>query len=123
MNRFRPNFVVEDSDAFAEDNWKKVQDRRNDVPRGQTIGRRVMTTVDQAASVKTGTEPLKALASFRTRNGNVHFGQNMIADRAGAIPVKKGRRRGFGGKGLTAGGTLFCFPIGGTFFGRCRCFI
>ena len=84
MNRFRPNFVVEGG-AFAEDNWKKVRIGETMFHVVKPSARCVMTTVDQAAGVKTGTEPLKTLASFRTRNGNVHFGQNMIADRAGAI--------------------------------------
>ena len=85
MNRFRPNFVVEGSEAFAEDNWKKARIGETMFHVVKPSARCVMTTVDQAAGVKTGTEPLKTLASFRTRNGNVHFGQNMIADRAGAI--------------------------------------
>ena len=42
-----------------------------------------MTTVDQQTGIKDGVEPLKTLASFRTQNNSVLFGQNLIAIREG----------------------------------------
>ena len=44
-----------------------------------------MKTVDQAAGVKTGPDPLKTLASYRNRKGKVLFGQNLIGEKAGGV--------------------------------------
>jgi uncharacterized protein YcbX len=38
-----------------------------------------MTTVDQERGVRSGDEPLMTMSGFRKRNGQVHFGQNLIA--------------------------------------------
>lgn len=85
MNRFRPNFVVSGSQAFAEDSWKRIR-------MGETIfhvvkpcARCVLTTVDQAKGEKTGKEPLQTLSTFRNREGKVLFGQNLIAENPGGV--------------------------------------
>ncbi|MEP7213211.1 MAG: MOSC N-terminal beta barrel domain-containing protein [Acidobacteriota bacterium] len=83
MNRFRPNFVVSGSEPFAEDTWKRVRIGDNVFHVVKPCERCVMPTIDQSAGVKTGLEPLKTLASFRTKNGKVLFGQNLIAERPG----------------------------------------
>jgi len=83
MNRFRPNFVVTGSEAFEEDNWKRIRIGSTEFHVVKPCARCVMTTVDQAAGQKNGKEPLKTLAAYRTRSGNVLFGQNLIAETAG----------------------------------------
>lgn len=80
MNRFRPNFVVSGSEPFAEDNWRKVRIGENVFHVVKPCGRCVIPTVDQATGIKDGKEPLKTLASFRTKNGKVLFGQNLIGE-------------------------------------------
>lgn len=85
MNRFRPNFVVAGADAFAEDTWKKVRIGETVFHFVKPCGRCVMPTVDQETGVKDGKEPLKTLASFRTVNGKVLFGQNLIAENPGGV--------------------------------------
>lgn len=85
MNRFRPNFVVAGADAFAEDTWKKVRIGETVFHFVKPCGRCVMPTVDQETGVKDGKEPLKTLASFRTVNGKVLFGQNLIAEKPGGV--------------------------------------
>jgi uncharacterized protein YcbX len=85
MNRFRPNFVVAGSEPFAEDAWKKIRIGSTVFHVVKACERCVITTIDQAAGDKTGTEPLKTLASYRTRNKKVLFGQNLIADEPGAV--------------------------------------
>jgi len=80
MNRFRPNFVVAGSSAFEEDTWKRIRIGSTEFHVVKPCARCVITTVDQAAGVKTGKEPLKTLSEYRNRNGNVLFGQNLIAD-------------------------------------------
>ena len=83
IDRFRPNFVVNAAEAFAEDNWKSVSIGTEDFHVAKPCGRCVMTTVNQQTGVKNGVEPLKTLASFRTQNNSVLFGQNLIALREG----------------------------------------
>lgn len=85
MNRFRPNFVVEDSEAFAEDNWKKIKIGKTIFHVVKPCARCVMTTIDQSTGDKDGQEPLKTLARYRTKNGKVMFGQNLIVENAGEI--------------------------------------
>ena len=83
MNRFRPNLVVSGSEAFAEDAWKKIRVGETVFHLVKPCARCVLTTVDQATGVKDGKEPMKTLASFRTFDGKVLFGQNLIAENPG----------------------------------------
>jgi uncharacterized protein YcbX len=83
MDRFRPNFVVNGTEPFAEDNWKSVRIGSANFHVAKPCGRCVMTTVDQERGVKEGVEPLRTLASFRTRGNSVWFGQNLIAKHEG----------------------------------------
>ena len=79
MNRFRPNFVVNGAEAFAEDDWKMVSIGGVGFHVVKPCARCVMTTVDQECGARSGDEPLLTLSGFRKRNGQVHFGQNLIA--------------------------------------------
>jgi len=85
MNRFRPNFVVAGSEAFAEDTWKRIRIGSAEFHLVKPCARCVMTTVDQASGEKNGPEPLKTLASYRNRRGKVLFGQNLIVEKAGGV--------------------------------------
>lgn len=91
MNRFRPNLVVKDADAFAEDNWKKIKIGDCVFYLVKPCDRCVMTTIEQSSGEKHGKEPLKTLAKYRTKNGKVLFGQNLIAENPGEI-LKVGDR-------------------------------
>src|SRR5689334_13307200 len=66
MNRFRPNLVVRDCDAFAEDGWRKIRVGEIELDVVKPCGRCSTTTVDQLTGVA-GKEPLATLASYRTR--------------------------------------------------------
>ena len=85
MNRFRPNFVVSGSEPFEEDTWKRIRIGSTEFHIVKPCARCVLTTVDQATGQKTGKEPLKTLSEYRNRNGNVLFGQNLIAETAGGF--------------------------------------
>ena len=85
MNRFRPNLVVKEADAFAEDKWKKIKIGDCIFYVVKLCDRCVMTTIEQSKGEKDGKEPLKTLAKFRTKNGKVLFGQNLIAENPGEI--------------------------------------
>jgi len=88
MNRFRPNLVVKDSEAFAEDDWKKIKIGECVFHIVKPCARCVITTIDQAGGVKTGVEPLKTLATYRIPKRSIKkkilFGQNLIAENVGA---------------------------------------
>ncbi len=89
MNRFRPNLVVENSEAFAEDDWKKIRIGEAIFHVVKPCARCVITTIDQSNGVKTGVEPLKTLAAYRIPKRSVKkkilFGQYLIAENAGAV--------------------------------------
>lgn len=83
MNRFRPNFVVAESEPFAEDSWKKIVIGNTVFHAVKRCARCNVTTIDQQTGAKDGVEPLKTLANFRKKNGKVYFGQYLIAEKAG----------------------------------------
>ena len=99
MNRFRPNFVVQNSDAFAEDSWKKLSIGNTIFRATKPSERCVITTVDQNGGFFTGKEPLKTLANYRlaknvfpnnfesfgSDKNAVLFGQNLIAENFGEM--------------------------------------
>lgn len=98
MNRFRPNIVVQGSEAFAEDDWKVMKFGDSVFRSTKPCARCVMTTVDQAKGEFTGKEPLKTLATYRLAKDiipdryelfgmsptAVCFGQNLIAESIGS---------------------------------------
>jgi len=88
MNRFRPNLVVSDAEGFAEDSWKKIKIGETIFHVVKPCARCVMTTIEQTTGEKDGKEPLKTLATFRIPKRSIKkkilFGQNLIAENAGA---------------------------------------
>lgn len=89
MNRFRPNLVVNESAAFAEDGWKKIKIGETVFHLVKPCARCVMTTIDQQTGVSDGKEPLKTLAGYRipkrSTEKKILFGQNMIAENIGGV--------------------------------------
>ncbi|RLM23047.1 hypothetical protein BIY29_11105 [Brenneria alni] len=87
LEQFRPNLVVTGACAFAEDSWQTIRigDVIFDV--AKPCSRCVLTTVSIEHGRKHPTsEPLATLQSFRTaENGDVDFGQNLIARNTGII--------------------------------------
>jgi uncharacterized protein len=86
MNRFRPNVVVNDSSAFAEDRWKKIRIGTMLFYVVKPCSRCITTTVDQETGIQ-GKEPLATLSRYRKVDGNVLFGQNIIPENVGTITV------------------------------------
>lgn len=89
MNRFRPNLVVSGSEAFIEDNWKKIKIGTAIFHLVKPCDRCVITTIDQENGVSGGVEPLKTLATYRIPKRSVRkkilFGQYLIAENVGGI--------------------------------------
>jgi len=85
MNRFRPNVVVQGCEPFAEDEWVRIRIGEVEMEIVKPCARCVVTTIDKETLAKSK-EPLKTLASYRTRAGGAMFGQNVI-------PLNEGRLR------------------------------
>jgi len=83
MNRFRPNFVLSGAVALAEDEWKTVSIGDTIFHVVKDCERCQITTIDQDEGVRTGKEPLKTLATYRTTDNKILFGQYLIAEGVG----------------------------------------
>lgn len=86
MDRFRPNIVINGVGAFAEDKMKTFSINGLSFHGVKLCSRCVVTTTNQQTSERSK-EPLKTLATYRTINGKVCFGQNVICDHAGTIKI------------------------------------
>ena len=87
MNRFRPNLVVENTSAYEEDSWKFIRIGDCELQVVKPCSRCILTTVDPEKGAFSGKEPLRTLASYRKENGQVLFGQNLIATIKGELKV------------------------------------
>jgi uncharacterized protein len=88
MNRFRPNLVFTGGAAFEEDTFAQLT--IGDVPflAPKPCARCVFTTIDQVTGKKDlHNNPLKTLATFRTWNNKVMFGENLLAVHPGTVNV------------------------------------
>lgn len=90
MEQFRPNLVVSGVAAWEEDSWKvlRIGDVIFDVVK--PCSRCIFTTVSPEKGQKHPSgEPLATLQTFRTAqdNGDVDFGQNLIARNSGVVRV------------------------------------
>ncbi|MBP2699870.1 hybrid-cluster NAD(P)-dependent oxidoreductase [Photobacterium lucens] len=89
MDQFRTNLVVSNTEAFAEDGWKRIRIGEVEFEAVKPCARCILTTVDpQTASFNQAKEPLVTMAKFRAdASGNVYFGQNLVALNEGIITV------------------------------------
>ena len=86
MNRFRPNLVVKGCDPYEEDRWRVIRVGAITFHVVKPCSRCVLPTVDQNTGIK-GEEPLRTLSTYRTRDNEVYFGQNLIAANTGIVRV------------------------------------
>jgi hypothetical protein len=86
MNRFRPNIVVRGAAPFAEDEWRRFRIGSLRFEGVKPCGRCSVPTTDQATAER-GTEPIRTLATFRTRGAKVLFGMNVVHRDRGTIRV------------------------------------
>ncbi len=77
------------ADAFAEDSWQTLRIGEVTFDVVKPCSRCVLTTVSTERGRKhPAGEPLATLQAFRTaENGDVDFGQNMVARQSGIIRV------------------------------------
>jgi len=86
MNRFRPNLVVAGGEPYDEDGWSQLEIGGIRLRVVKPCGRCVVTTTDQTTGER-GKEPLRTLATYRKRNGEVMFGQNVVHEGPGHLRV------------------------------------
>ncbi len=87
MNRFRPNIVVEDTDAFAEDTWEHIRIGGVEFDVVKPCPRCPIPSINQDTGISDGKEPLATLATFRTHELGVIFGQNLVHAGTGVLHV------------------------------------
>ncbi|WP_411084711.1 MOSC domain-containing protein [Streptomyces sp. cmx-18-6] len=84
MDRFRPNVVVDATEPWAEDGWRRIAIGEVPFSVVKPCGRCVITTTDQRTAER-GKEPLHTLARHRRVGNQLLFGQNLIPDGTGVI--------------------------------------
>lgn len=93
MDQFRPNLVISGAEAWDEDSWQVVRIGEVTFDVVKPCSRCIFTTVSPEKGQKHPSgEPLATLQRFRTAqdNGDIDFGQNLIARTSGVIRVGDG---------------------------------
>lgn len=84
MLRFRPNLVVRGAEPFAEDGWKRIRIGSLEFRVLKPSVRCIFTTIDPATGERSeDREPMATLRTFREKEGDVLFGQNLAVDGSG----------------------------------------
>lgn len=79
MAQFRPNLVVDDAAAHAEDGWKRVRIGGIEFDAVKPCTRCVFTTVDPISGQRRDDgEPLNILKDYRRTPAGITFGMNLI---------------------------------------------
>jgi uncharacterized protein YcbX len=86
MERFRPNFVLSGAAPWAEDRFRELRVGPVTFVARKPCARCVVTTV-YPETAQRGHEPLASMAAFRTREGKVEFGVNLVALGGGEVRV------------------------------------
>ena len=87
MDQMRPNLVVSGCEAYAEDSWKRIRIGNIELELVSACSRCVLTTVDPVSATRHPfKEPFSVLKQYRrSTNGQVYFGQNLIALNEGVL--------------------------------------
>jgi uncharacterized protein YcbX len=86
INRFRANIVVSGCGPHAEDGWHRLSIGGVVFRVVKPCARCVVITVDQGSGER-GREPLRTLSTYRSVDGQVLFGQNLVHEGRGTIRV------------------------------------
>jgi len=78
MGRFRPNVVVDGTEAWAETGWLRVRIGEVEFRVAEQCGRCVMTTLDPETSERRGPEPLRALGRHRKFGRTLGFAMQLL---------------------------------------------
>ncbi|MGB3681347.1 MAG: MOSC N-terminal beta barrel domain-containing protein [Rubrobacteraceae bacterium] len=86
VERFRPNLVVEGSDAFAEDGWRALRVGETEFRVVKPCSRCSIVMTDQSSGDR-DKEVLATLAGYRRFGKKIFFGQNLAHDSPGTLRV------------------------------------
>jgi uncharacterized protein len=86
INRFRPNIVFTGGTPYQEDTIENFIINGVNFTGLENCGRCAIVTIDQVTAAK-GKEPLKTLATYRKRDNQIYFGQNVVHTGTGIINV------------------------------------
>ena len=88
MLRFRPNLVIEGSEAFAEDGWKRLRIGDVEFRAVKPCSRCILTTIDPHTGERSADrEPFATLEAYRKTENGAIFGQNLVNDGVGRLEV------------------------------------
>ncbi len=88
MAQFRPNLVISDATAHAEDDWTRVRIGEVTFDAVKVCTRCVLTTVDPiTGKCRNDGEPLNILKDYRRTPNGITFGMNLIPRGTGALRV------------------------------------
>jgi len=87
INRFRPNLVIEECGAHAEDSWNVIYINSIKLRNGVPCARCSVPNVDPESGILAGPEPMHTLSSYRQKNGEIYFGMTFIPEHTGRISV------------------------------------
>ncbi|MCZ4101460.1 MOSC domain-containing protein [Streptomyces sp. SID13666] len=86
MNRFRPNAVVDGTEGWAEDDWRRIRIGEVTFRVAKRCARCVVPTTNQETAER-GREPMRSLAKHHRIDGATIFGQNLIPEHPGTLRV------------------------------------
>ncbi|MBK5271090.1 MAG: MOSC domain-containing protein, partial [Bacteroidia bacterium] len=86
MNRFRPNIVFTGGEPYEEDILQHFMINRINFFGVKLSARCVIINTDQDDATLSK-EPLKTLATFRSKDNKVYFGQNLLHQEEGIIHI------------------------------------
>lgn len=88
MLRFRPNLVISGSAPYAEDSWKRIRIGALEFRLVKGCSRCIIPTIDLHTGERSADrEPLTTLKTYRERDGEVYFGQNLLHSGPGELEV------------------------------------
>lgn len=86
MLRFRPNLVVGNCEAYAEDSWRTIQIGDISFRLPKPCSRCSVPGINPHTA-EISNEPLVTLNRLRRSGGKIYFGQNAIHDKIGSLKV------------------------------------
>lgn len=86
INRFRPNLVIADCDAYAEDSWRRIRINDIEFRLPKPCSRCPIPNIDPETAIS-GDEPLATLSRLRKWENKIYFGQNAIHACTGELSV------------------------------------
>ncbi|HRD52035.1 MAG TPA: MOSC domain-containing protein [Flavobacteriales bacterium] len=86
MDRFRPNLVIAGGTPYQEDAWRAITIGTAHFQLVKPCARCVIVSTDQRTGER-GKEPLRTLASYRSKGNKVMFGMNAVGDASGTVKV------------------------------------